>query len=597
MKLLLENGKEITIDDQNEIARGGEGRIMSIPEMPDKVAKIFLLPDKTITRMQKDALSVLDAHFFVKPELLIYPPKGGMNYVAPSGWAGAGKQAGSTQDIVGYTMQWLPLNFIPLASLFNKPYCAKHRVDTTFKIRVLENMQRAMQMAHQQQIVIGDFSGLNTMVNPQADIKLIDVDSYQTSAQVHSHYLLDDIRDYLYQGRVSIHSDYFAFSVLAFNMLTFTHPFKGIHQSFQTLAERMIHKIPIFKKDPLLTVPKVYEPISQAIWQAQFEDFYLEGKRYSLSTSLSQVPAQAAAPPPPILQVSDSQELTIKPLLDLKPEEEIIDAQFNGGIGFISTTQRHFFLNTANNGFVQQIAALPSNGQEYCFVGQERLLKKDGEQLLAYDQQMGFVPIQNFSFKTGSRFMPFGAILAVVEENFLKYLQLDQIIQNNLATSQTQVHGKGFIVRDGLVQNVGGKQYIFYNSGKTLTTVAVRDMVYDVKVVGNCGIAAVRKRIQNKAAEQEMSLEYRFFNIQNMEMGLSSVAVSALKTFGYRPIDAQHGLIFEACDDVLNIRRSQDFAVLQSLACKVLNEQSLVYSTPAGIVAVNPDAAYLLNKR
>ncbi|TAF32999.1 MAG: hypothetical protein EAZ57_07055 [Cytophagales bacterium] len=591
MKLLLENGQQVTIKDENEIARGGEGRILSIPELPDKVIKLFLLPDKTITRLQKDALNVLDQHFFVRPDQLAYAPSGGIPTPNAGGWA-AGNANTNKQGIVGYTMQWLPQNFIPLATIFNKPYCTKYRLNNAFRLKVLENIKTAMLHAHAQNIVIGDLSGLNTMLNPDGDVKFIDVDSYQTSAQVHSHCLLDDIRDYLYQGRVSMNSDFFAFSVLAFNMLTFTHPFKGVHKTYQSLAERMIHKIPVFKPDPQLIVPKVYEPITEPVLMKQFEDYYLEGQRYCLSTDLSKLPdaVQTPTPQPPI---TSTQELSVKSFLDLAKNEEIIDAQFVGNTGFISTTSRHLWYNTAHNGSVMIKASVPSNGQEYCFLGQENFLKKHNDKLLILESGQNFVEIENFSFKPESRFLPYGSIMAVVEDNFLKFLKLDQVIQKQIAITQTPVHGKGFRLREGLMQNVGGKQYIFYNSGQNLTTVPLTELTHDLKQVANHGILAIRENLPN----QEVRLKHLFFSIQDLKVHISKESTSSLKTFGYRANDARHGLIFEAIDDALHIRRTQDFAVIQSLKCEVLTEQSLIFSTPAGIIAVNAEGAYLLNKK
>ena len=76
MKAYTETGNTITLDDRYEIKRGGEGKILTVPELPQQVAKVYLNSNyKHMSKAQKDALACLDTQLFVKPLELIYNKK------------------------------------------------------------------------------------------------------------------------------------------------------------------------------------------------------------------------------------------------------------------------------------------------------------------------------------------------------------------------------------------------------------------------------------------------------------------------------------------------------------------------------------------
>ncbi|MGB0932167.1 MAG: protein kinase domain-containing protein, partial [Chitinophagales bacterium] len=265
MKAITQNNTSITLSDQNEIHRGGEGQILLIPELRHQVAKIYHNPNATITLQQIQALKVLDKQYFVKPLQVI--------------------QDASTSTIIGFTMDYLGKDFFPLASLFSAPFCQRKQINEAAKWKIAHQIQAAITQAHQHQIVIGDLSGLNILVNDKGVVKFIDVDAYQTPIQPHSAVLYDEIRDHYYQGKVSQDSDHFAFAVILFQLLAYIHPFKGIHSTYKTLADRMIHQIPVFAKDARLKTPKCYRPIANPILQQQFEAIFMNGHRAPLQLS------------------------------------------------------------------------------------------------------------------------------------------------------------------------------------------------------------------------------------------------------------------------------------------------------------------------
>lgn len=572
MKALTESGKTISILDKNEIKRGGEGKILTIPELPNQVAKIYLNSNyQHMSKAQKDALVVLDDRYFVKPQELIF------------------KKA-KKKEILGFTMEYLSQDFFPLAAFFNKNFCNTHQIDTAFKYQVAQTMIDCIAEAHQKQIVIGDLSGLNILVNLQGVVKFIDVDSYETP--VHSHWglLLDEIRDYLYQGLVSQKSDYFALAVVIFNLFTHLHPFKGIHKQHRALAERMLQKIPVFQSDPQLITPKCYVPLKNSDLQNQFDRIFANGERFllSLTPQVSQTPTTLK----PVF-VPTSGDLTTKEAYHLNPREFFQKAFFTQYLGVIFTNQQILLYDCSNKGYLTSIESLPNATISEVFVGNKNILFIQNQDLYLYQKGSSPQKIQNLNhtFEKGTYFQ-IDNILVLVEENNLRYLFLDEIIQGNIRVEQTPAFGKAFDMFNGLIQNVGGVQYVFYHSGKTLSAVKSDVLLKSVNIQGQVGIAAYEEKKQG-----ETSLKHEYFFIDNLQMKRSNVFLSKPLSFSCRMQNASRGIIFEPDDNQLLIRQSTDFQIIQTMKCDLLSTDSQLFNTPAGIVALEKDFCYLLNSK
>ncbi|NJO91045.1 MAG: hypothetical protein HC831_20335 [Chloroflexia bacterium] len=205
-----------------------------------------------ISKLRFDQLQKLDNETFVKPLDLLF----------------------SYSEIVGFTMEYAGSDYFPFSALFNRSFCQRNAISDKFKTTIANKLIEAVKQAHFNGFVIGDLNQYNVLVNKSGDIKLIDVDSYETPGHKHTGILLDEIRDYYYKGIVSMNSDYFALSVLLFYLLTYTHPFKGVHEKYKSLAERMILQLPVFVNDSLLKVPKCFEPIQDKNIQGKFEKMY-----------------------------------------------------------------------------------------------------------------------------------------------------------------------------------------------------------------------------------------------------------------------------------------------------------------------------------
>lgn len=576
MNVITSNNTDLQIDDSAEIHRGGEGRILLLKEFPNCVAKLYLPNITPITPDQQKALEVLDSQYFVKPQELILDKK--------------------TKQVLGFVMSYIPADFMPLAAFFGVQQCRKFKVDLNWKKNVLLKILAAITQAHQNQVVIGDLSGLNILVNEAGEVKFIDVDAYQTPAKPHSGLLLDEIRDYYYQGAISVQSDYFAFSVIAFNLLTYTHPYKGVHKIYKSLAERMIHLIPVFKADKDLIIPKCYEPVPVQTWQQQFANLFELGQRFvfNLTGSVIQI-AQNIQNQIVTTPTITQGELTTQIIYQALHNEWIVNVTALNSRLLIKTDQRYLVYDTTNYGKATLQNEFDTSLANDLFAGQQQILAKKGSQLFVYQADKGFVALQNFSFSASSRYLQIDNILAVVEDDLLKFVFLDDINQTFVRVEQTPVFGKGIhIGSGGLYQRVGGRQYIFYHSGKTLSTVLVPFTLQDIYVVGNQGVISYKQQQGN-----EVALLYSYFSIQglNFQLRNSTEELTTLRAFAYKATQNQQGLVFEPADNELKIRRTEDYAILQKLSNATLTEQTQLLNTQAGIIAVEQNKVVLLNKR
>lgn len=576
MKAITESGVTITLEDKHEIKRGGEGKILTIPELPQQVAKIYLDPNyQHMSKAQKDALSVLDNTLFVKPLELIFDKQ-------------------KKNEILGFTMEYLSPDFLPLSAFFNKNFCATHQIDNDQKTRIARKLIQAVSMAHQQDIIIGDLSGLNVMTSTQGEVKFLDVDSYETP--VHSHWgmLLDEIRDYLYQGIVSRESDYFALAILVFSLFTHLHPFKGIHKAHKAIAERMMRKIPVFANDPQLIIPKCYTPLQNDYLQKQFERIFLGGERFLLSIDqVVQTQLRPTKAPSTVIQTG----LKYQEIYQLRAGEFIQEASFSPSLGYISTNQQVLLYDVSNQGYTtlnktfdKAENPLFQGSDVQFFVGKQHFFVLKEQQLFVRQGGEQFVLISNFKASEEAQYCMLGHILVVLDEGYMRYLYLDQVIGNRILIEQTPVFTAGFDVFNGFIQNAGGSQYVFYASGRTLSSARSSRLIKSVQVIADVGLASYEVQLQG-----ETSLQYEYFKIEHLQLKWSAVFADGKRSLAYKAQSAQKGLVFEPADDCLRVRSSEGFGLLAEIDCSLLSTETNLCVTQAGIIAYEKDFCFLLN--
>lgn len=225
------SGQLITLDTQNSIGGGGEGRIYPVLQDPSLVAKIYHKP----TNEDADKLTVMFSH----------PPDAPMaaEHSAIAWPVDLLHTINSKQKIIGFLMPrvfraepihifYNPRNRREQKPLFNYRYLH----------RTARNLVAAVNALHKSGYAIGDINESNILVTDTALVTLVDTDSFQ----VCDPYTLEVYRcpvgkleftppelqgqSFRDVDRLPEH-DLFGVAVLIFQILMEgTHPFAGVYQ-------------------------------------------------------------------------------------------------------------------------------------------------------------------------------------------------------------------------------------------------------------------------------------------------------------------------------------------------------------------------------
>jgi len=561
-KVNTKASKSFYLKDENEIQRGGEGRILLIDSDNKLVAKIYHQNKKTISESKFNYLQKLDAQFFIKPVELIF----------------------IKSKIIGYTMEFAGKDFFPVSSLFSKNFCKKNKI--TFKIKKLIATQLidAVKQAHSQDITVGDLNQFNILTNKKGIIKLIDTDSYQTPKHKHNGLLLDDIRDYLFNGIINKNSDYFALSVIVFYLFTYTHPFKGIHKKIKKLSDRMINKLPIFKKDSDIIIPKCYEAIQDKKLQANFEKLYLNGDRFLIS----------------IADITDKQISKISTIKSSKIEkndviistvvqnEAIVDVLFHNELGIVETETKFIVFSAKNRGYLNRKFVIDKNNYEQIYIGNKNIFVKKAEKLFVYENELNIKEISNFRFSNKSIISQKENILFEITTNYMNWIYLDDIFNTTIKIKRTEVFGEGFSNYNGLLQNTGGVLRVFYNTGKDIATVKTKKIIKQIYQKNNFGII---QTVDNKI------INNYYFKIKGLNIKYATNTTENFTHFAIMKSNTNDGFIFEPENAKIKVIRTQDFNIVSEINCKYISEQTNLFYTKSGIIAWENDSVLLINTK
>jgi len=557
------NGTKYQFDDTKEIHRGGEGRILTIDADPNIVAKIYHDGTKPLTEEQFDFLSKLDQNLFVSPKELLLDAK--------------------TSAIVGFTMQYLGQDFFPLSALFAKNFCLREGIDENVKNKITAKLIESISIAHKNNVTIGDFNQFNILINKYGEVRLIDTDSYGTPNHAHSGILLEDIRDYLYNGVVSEKSDFFALSILIFNMLTYTHPFKGIHKTVKKISDRMLMKIPIFANDSELILPKCYEPLYEPSLQTQFDKLYLIGERFLFS--LTQTVTTTQTKTQKSVNVISEKDVNVTVIVE---KTKILNTLFGTQSGYIETTDNYLVFKTLNKGYVSTWHTIPKKDFEKIFVSSKNVFLKKGNKLFLYKDVTEIIEISNYEFPNEVLIYQYLDILVTVGNDIMSWIYMNEVINTSVQNRRIDVFSRGFKNPGALIQNSGGVSRIFYNSGKEITTVKFDVNAKQIYQQNNIGI--VQYTINNEVKNE-------WFAIKGMNVERSGKFADQMYDFANMPITNGDGYLFQPADNKINVINSKDFQTISMLECSLITEHSRLQHTLSGIVTWEGTSVYLLNKK
>lgn len=252
------NGKQIKLDDTNYLAQGGQGVVYA---KNNAVFKIYhdtakLIPEDKIKELQV----MSDLKNVIIPSQSIYDAK--------------------TNNRIGFCMRYVD-NTEYLCKLFVANFKQTNNVSPQMIVDLVKVMQQTMIDIHKRGIVVGDYNEMNFLTDSTFKIPYhIDVDSYQTPSYK-CNAIMESVRDRKYPlGDFNEYSDWFSWAVVAFQLYTGIHPYKGKHPQYKMneLPKRMDDGISIFDKD--VSVPKFVNmcgiPKSHLDW---FKGVFIRGDR------------------------------------------------------------------------------------------------------------------------------------------------------------------------------------------------------------------------------------------------------------------------------------------------------------------------------
>ncbi len=253
MKVFIKNKGSRTLTQKQYLAQGGEGTIYVVG---NEVYKIYHDPNKMIPTGKIQELSVINDDNVIKPEDILLDQQ---------------------NNVVGYTMKYVQDTYA-LCQLFTKAFRERNKLTPDMMLDLVRKLQDIVNNIHKHHILVVDLNEMNFLAAKDFDqIFAIDVDSYQTP-----HYpataIMDSIKD-RHSKTFSELTDWFSFGVVAFQMLTGLHPYKGKHPTIKNWNDRMEKNISVFNKE--VSIPSVCYPFSviPKIYLDWFKAVFEDGKR------------------------------------------------------------------------------------------------------------------------------------------------------------------------------------------------------------------------------------------------------------------------------------------------------------------------------
>lgn len=554
MRVFDKNGTFLyDINESKEIARGGEGKVIDLDT--NHVVKLYLPNVTPIEESKFHDLNLLDDASFIKPETLVYNDR---------------------KNILGFSMRKIPSDFFPLVSLLNKVFCSRESITLKVKTKVIESLIRGIKYAHSRNIVIGDLNPYNILVNKDGVVYFIDTDSFQTPKHKHSGIMLEDVRDFLFNGDITMHSDYFALSVLIFNLLTYVHPFKGMHKKMPKISDRMINKISVLSNSPELIIPKCYEPLTDANLMNQFTRIFNNGERFVLTLGAQVVSINTLIP-----TNVQSATMSVKTMYNGLKDSLITSAASRELLLLYTNTGDYFIFDVSLKGMHTLIRHDKITAKNPKFFVYERTIYcySDNELVQLYPR---LNEIASYNSEIKIKIDLYGYNLVVITDKILYNYDLRQNL-SGLSYVNTSVFGRGFTQIDSIYQSVSGNTVLMYHEKDSLNY-AICDV--SIKNLIQRGSMVLFEKIDNE------KVTYSYSRISNLKVSHVGPETE-LRYFDLLNDD----LAILPYDNKIVLARTLDMSPVLEFDCSVAATSSVIHSTNAGIVIVNNDACYLTNKR
>lgn len=545
-------GNQYTIDDSTSISSGGEGTVYSLND--GNCVKLYFNKADALTQKKIDELSPLDDSLFVKPK------------VAVSG------------DLNGYIMEELDLSdYYPIYSLYSSMFANKRSLPSDYKKRLAERLIYGVKNAHDNGIVIGDLNPFNIMVNDRLDVKFIDVDSYQTRSFKHNNKLLEEIRDYYYNGFVSEDSDYFALSVMVFNLFTGMHPYKGIHNIYRDkLKEREINNISLLNEKEIgnIKVPKFYVPIKDTSLKDMFYQIYQLNKRFLIDMNGKKVETVKFD------AIIKSNELLIKTLLNNVPIKNVYASK--SYICVDEGNKKHLY-SAQGRGIVMNAGDFDKS-ENIILTDCNIYSLKYGHLRHYNNKSQEFEEITSLNLTDIYCAKQYENLLVIITKSDKMYIiHLDDIFGTNIKYDVKDAYHKSFVKIAGLHQTMGQKNtVIFCNmNGKLSSYIIEGGNMVDIIQNENTGIYTLKNN---------GTIKHYLFTINNF----GSIKTKEINEI--YPYTSNGKFIILFSEDKLHFLDSETLNEIVSFETTGLDGNNILF-TNGGIVAYDNNNLRVLNTK
>lgn len=310
MKIKVKN-QTVDLNNNHYLAEGGEGKIYS------KGNTVYKIMTKPVPEGKIRELSVLSMPEIIKPKELIRDNK---------------------DNLIGYTMDLVKGE--SFCKLFSGKFKRTNNLSSADLSKIVKNLQSIVQHAHSNKILIVDLNEFNFLFS-DTTVYAIDVNSWQTK-NYPAEVILEHIRDFQAK-KFSEDTDWYSFGVLAFQVYTNIHPYKGNHPRYkgkpnENMKARQLDNISVLNPD--VSVPGAADltniPKGLKNW---FKATFNEGKRDIPPSNFDIVVASIAKPKKKVrvdgLHIEEVEHV----------EEPIIDAKFRLNKSVIITKSNIYYNN------------------------------------------------------------------------------------------------------------------------------------------------------------------------------------------------------------------------------------------------------------
>ena len=257
MKITVRGKGDVNLSKNDYVTEGGEGQIFA---KGNTVYKIYTDLAKMIPESKVSELHALDSkkHIII-PKDIVLNDKG---------------------KVVGFTMDKVDSS-VTLCQLFNTAFWSRNGITADMIQKIVEGMMEDIEFVHSKNCLIVDVNELNFLVEDKKYqlAYFIDTNSYKTPSFPPTA-IMPSVRDWRSKDFTKL-TDWFSFSVLAFQLFTGIHPFKGKHPDYKTadMVQRMKDGVSVF--DSKVSVPKAMRDLSNipSEYLKWFKKLYVDGDR------------------------------------------------------------------------------------------------------------------------------------------------------------------------------------------------------------------------------------------------------------------------------------------------------------------------------